>query len=126
MFTMDVYKKVGRTSLVALLFLVAMIPLARGQAQTVRGKVLDETSKPINGASVQVKGQQKSTTTDQHGDFSIEAQRGDVLQISFVGYRTSEQEVVGTQTLTIALATANNDLDEEIGRASWRDKWMSG
>jgi TonB-linked SusC/RagA family outer membrane protein len=128
MFTMDVYKKVGRTSLVALLFLVAMIPLARGQAQTVRGKVLDETSKPINGASVQVKGQQKSTTTDQHGDFSIEAQRGDVLQISFVGYRTSEQEVVGTQTLTIALATANNDLDEVvvIGYGTTRKRDLTG
>ncbi len=59
--------------------------------QALQGKVVDEfTGDPLLGATVVIKGTQKATTTNFDGDFSINASIGEVLRISYVGYKTKE------------------------------------
>ena len=53
----------------------------------VRGKVTDVSSgNPVAGATVSVKNSTTATSTNNDGEFSINATNKDVLVVSFVGY----------------------------------------
>ena len=61
------------------------------QDATCTGIVKDATGETVIGASVVVKGTTNGTITGLDGDFSISGvKKGDVIQISFVGYQTQE------------------------------------
>ncbi|MGH2623402.1 MAG: carboxypeptidase-like regulatory domain-containing protein, partial [Sphingobacterium sp.] len=52
----------------------------RLQPTEIRGSVISaETNEPIAGVTVSVKGKNKSTATDDQGNFSIEVNQGDQL-----------------------------------------------
>ena len=55
---------------------------------TVRGKVLDDAGKPVIGAVVLIDGSKKGSVTDMNGVFTIKANVGDYLNISYVGLET--------------------------------------
>ena len=60
------------------------------QSETATGTVTDAMG-PVIGASVVVKGTTNGVITDFDGNFSIpNVKKGDVIQISFVGYATQE------------------------------------
>ena len=60
-----------------------------GQAQTpIKGKLSDNTGTPLNGASVVVKGTTRGTSTNSAGEFTINANPGETLDISMVGYQS--------------------------------------
>jgi TonB-linked SusC/RagA family outer membrane protein len=80
----------------------------------VKGKVLNENGEGIAGANVQVKGSRKGTTTDANGEFSIEANKGDKLIISYVGYSAKEITVGDDKTITISLALNTQNLGELV------------
>ena len=80
-------------------------------AQTVTGVVTSDDG-PLPGATVLVQGTNDFSTTDFDGNFSIEANQGDILIVSFVGYQTQEVAVDG-DNLTITMALGNL-LDEVI------------
>jgi len=67
------------------------------QPVTIQGKVTDSKGQPLIGVSIQVKGTTKGTVTNVEGAFSVAANPGNVLVISFVGYET-KQVTVGTET----------------------------
>ncbi|MGJ1409653.1 SusC/RagA family TonB-linked outer membrane protein [Sphingobacterium thalpophilum] len=81
--------------------------------QQLKGKVLDVSGKPIVGVSIAVKGTVKGTQTDIQGNFSIEAESGDVLVVSSVGYKSKEVIVTGV-TVTIQLDDDQGQLDEVV------------
>lgn len=60
---------------------------AFAQQITVAGHVKDQTGEPIIGATVRVVGQDGGTTTDIDGNFTIKAQQGATLQVSYIGYQ---------------------------------------
>jgi TonB-dependent starch-binding outer membrane protein SusC len=64
---------------------------------TVSGKVTDENGEPVPGATVIVEGTNVGTVTDIEGSFTVNADEGAVLQISFIGYET-QRITVGNQT----------------------------
>ena len=56
------------------------------QSETATGTVMDAMG-PVIGASVVVKGTTNGVITDFDGNFSLSnVKKGDVIQISFVGY----------------------------------------
>ncbi len=69
----------------------------------ISGIVRDSTGAPLNGASVQVKGTQKGTTTNASGEFSIDAKPDDVLIISYVGYQSREIKIGSQSNFEIRL-----------------------
>ena len=73
-------------------------------APPVTGKVQDaKTEEPIVGANVLIKGTQKGTVTDADGNFTLEANEGDILVVSYVGYVVKEIKVSSITTLVIGL-----------------------
>ncbi len=75
----------------------------------VRGTVVDaETGKPITGANIMVKGGKAGVVSGDKGQFSIQADPGVTLIISYVGYTAKEVVVkdVGPITVSLSLAAA--------------------
>ena len=96
--------------------LVAALSLCLSvQAQTgssVSGKVVDALGE-LAGVSVVVKGTDNGTITDMAGEFKLSGVKpGDVLQLSFIGYKT-QQVKVGKQTrFNITMVEDAQTLDE--------------
>ena len=63
--------------------------LSVGLSAQVTGNV-SEGENPLPGASVVIKGTTSGASTDFDGNFSIDAQEGDVLIVSYVGFETQE------------------------------------
>lgn len=80
----------------------------------VTGKVVDVASEPIIGASVVVKGTTNGTITDFDGNFTLSAQTGDVLHISYVGYVSQDVRVAGTQLINVVLKEDTETLEEVV------------
>lgn len=70
--------------------------------------------RPLEGASVTIKGTSKGTMTNSAGEFQLDANEGDVVEVNFIGYE-SYRITVGTQTsLTIALTSNAKSLDNVV------------
>ncbi|WP_299681692.1 carboxypeptidase-like regulatory domain-containing protein [uncultured Dokdonia sp.] len=59
------------------------------QTGTVSG-ILEEENGPLPGVTILVKGTQNGTVTNFDGIYSIECSVGDILVISYIGYKTRE------------------------------------
>ena len=83
------------------------------QSETATGTVMDAMG-PVIGASVVVKGTTNGVITDFDGNFSLSnVNKGDVIQISFVGYAT--QEIVWDgKALNVTLKEDTEVLDEVV------------
>ena len=83
-------------------------------AQTlVKGKITD-SSGPIPGVSIKVKGASTGTTTNIDGEFSILAPADAILVISSVGYTTREVAVKNRSFISETLTSENKELDEVV------------
>lgn len=75
----------------------------------LNGKVQDEKNGALPGATVKIKGTSRGVATDVDGAFMLEiASPDEVLQISFMGYKTLEETAGNRRTGTFTLA-----IDEE-------------
>ena len=83
------------------------------QQKSLKGTVNDVLG-PVAGASVVVKGTTNGTVTDMDGNFVLEVNNGDVLQISFIGYVTQEIKYTGQATLTVNLVEDTQKLEEVV------------
>ena len=80
--------KQKRYLLMLLAFLMSVATFA--QKQNFSGTVIDAMGEPVIGASVVQKGTSNGAITDLDGQFTISAEPGATLVISFVGYTTQE------------------------------------
>ncbi|SDE66451.1 TonB-linked outer membrane protein, SusC/RagA family [Mucilaginibacter pineti] len=79
----------------------------------IHGKVLDESSQPLIGATIQVKGTNESTSTNKNGSFILtNIPDGSILVISYIGFET--QEVKAEKNLTISLKANISNLKEVV------------
>lgn len=69
----------------------------------ITGQVKDESGKGIADVSIEVRGTQKGTSTNAEGRFTIDANPGDVLDFSSVGYKKKTVTVGNTTSLTVQL-----------------------
>ena len=77
-----------------LVLLVVSFPLF-AQVKTVTGAVTDEAGSPLPGVSVLIQGTKKGTSTDFDGKYSLQANQGDVLEFSYIGFATQTKKVMG-------------------------------
>ena len=84
------------------------------QQETCTGIVKDATGETVIGASVIVKGTTNGTITGIDGDFTLQnVKKGDIIQISFVGYQTMEVAFNG-QPINVTLKDDTQTLDEVV------------
>lgn len=83
------------------------------EKKTVRGKVTDENSMPLPGATILIKGTSTSVTSGTDGTFEISADEKDVIVVRYVGFL--EQEFPASQdNVTIRLLPETSGLEEVV------------
>lgn len=95
------------------LLLLHLFAIAAYAQKTITGTVR-ESSGPIPGVSVTIKGTTRATQTDGDGKFSIVASEGNILVFKSVGYTPKEIAVSSSSTVNIFLEQSSNILDEVL------------
>ena len=95
------------------LLLALVVQISFAQEKTVSGTV-SESSGVLPGVSVSIKGTAKGTETDFDGKYSIQANTGDVLSFSYIGYTTAEKTVGNASLIDVTLKNDDNSLDEIV------------
>lgn len=87
---------------------------AVSQTGAIKGKIVDSYGEPVIGANVKVKGTTNGTITDMDGNFTLNNVSGGTLVISFIGYKTLEVSVKGTNLAKIIMHEDTEVLDEVV------------
>jgi len=77
----------------------------------IAGKITDSNGKPISGVTINVKGANQGTSTNENGLFTLNANANATLSISAVGYSSQEVQVNGRKTIGISLNSDEKDED---------------
>ncbi len=125
-----IYKDMKRnaTFQVLLMFIVGLFLSVNTFAQqiVVKGIVKDTTGEPIIGANVIVKGTTNGTITDFDGNFLLNANKGDIIIISFIGYRSQEAQAAASMNIILKDDTELLDEVVVIGYGSVKKDDLSG
>jgi iron complex outermembrane receptor protein len=97
-----------------LLFALLLLPLSALAQSTLTGNVSDSGSgQPLPGVNVIIKGTTKGTTTDFDGNFTLSSvNKGDIVEFSFVGYKTQDITYDSQKSITVKLQEDLAQLDE--------------
>src|SRR5690606_12624595 len=85
------------------LILALIVQFTFAQENTVTGVVTDQDGLPLPGASVLVKGTSNGTQTDFDGNYTINANTGEVIVFSYVGQKTEERTVGASNSIDVSL-----------------------
>ena len=81
----------------------------------VSGVIVDDEGKPLEGASVKLKGTNKGVTTDKNGKFSIEVpDDGATLVLSYIGFEGLEMKVTKAEVLQVKLKRLEGKSEEIV------------
>lgn len=93
-----------------LLYLTAV---AFAQRSKITGSVISKvTQTPLNGATVSSKG--RAVTTDEKGQFTIDASVGDELTVTYVGMKPTVLKLRNTDNVSIELEEGASQLDQVV------------
>ena len=86
------------------------------QGRTIKGQIIDENNEPLIGVSVIIKGASTiGTITDFDGNYALEVPAGkNVLEISYIGYKTQEITIGKNTQLNIKMQPDTQTLDEVV------------
>ncbi|AEV98958.1 TonB-dependent receptor [Niastella koreensis] len=76
----------------------------------ITGKITNAKGDPLSGVSIVVRNKGGGTSTNANGVFTINADEGDVLVVSYIGFKTQEITIGGQHQLTIRLEDAIAEL----------------
>lgn len=99
----------GFITLLALIMSIGMFA-----QNMVKGTVVDETDLPMIGATVMIKGAAGGTITDFDGNFTISVKKGQVIAISYIGYKTQEVKYTNQQKIAVKMVPDSKALDEVV------------
>ncbi|MFT6204234.1 MAG: TonB-linked SusC/RagA family outer membrane protein [Spirosomataceae bacterium] len=95
-------------------FMVLLTTFAFAQSQVSGTITAAEDGSALPGVSVRVKGTTKGTQTDAKGSYSIDVQKEDVLQFSFIGYILQEIKIGNQSVMNVALKGNAQALQEVV------------
>jgi TonB-linked SusC/RagA family outer membrane protein len=89
---------------------------SRPERQSIRitGTVTGDNAEPLSGVSVQVKGSDIGTTTDNKGEYVLTVQDTSTLVFSYIGYTTKEIGVGGQNVVNVSLSASSKALDQVV------------
>ncbi|MCR9152972.1 MAG: TonB-dependent receptor [Bacteroidetes bacterium] len=123
----QMYSKGWRSVLGILLCLFSFA--ASAQKVTIKGQISEAANGvTIPGVNISIKGTSIGTTSDLDGNYSIEAQKGQTLVFSFVGFKNIEIQVNESRTLNVKMAEESSVLNEivVVGYGSSTKKEITG
>lgn len=80
----------------------------------ITGRVVDEAGAPLVGVNVAVRGTTKGAITDAKGQFKIDAESGNVLVFTFIGYETVQVTVGKEMVLKVTLQKTFRELTDVV------------
>ncbi|OQP60489.1 SusC/RagA family TonB-linked outer membrane protein [Niastella vici] len=87
---------------------------AESPAKNITGKVTNDNGEPLNGVSVLVRGTSRGTSTNEKGVFVIQADVGETLEFSMVGYKQYAVKIGDETTVNIRLQPEQTNMNEVI------------
>jgi TonB-linked SusC/RagA family outer membrane protein len=88
------------------------IPPGAPALSPVTGVITDAAGNPMGGASIRVRGTDASTVSDGKGKFTINANKGDIVEISFVGFQPQAIKIGNSINLEIIMRPLVTVMDE--------------
>ncbi len=96
-------------------FLLCITTIGMAQKISISGIVTDVTDgTTLIGVNVLVKNTANGDVTDIDGTYTIEAEKNDVLQFSYIGYKTLEISIDGRTEINIQMTSDSETLDEIV------------
>ncbi len=102
---------------------------AQNKLIEIEGQVTDKDKQPLVGVTIVISGQHTGTTTDSNGRYAIKTKSGDLLQFSFIGYKSQTIAAQPSQTtLNVVMQDDNQALEEVvvIGYGTVQKKDLTG
>lgn len=81
---------------------------------TISGTVLDPKGEPLPGVTIIIEGTNSGTVTDIDGKYSIEANEGNVLVFSFVGFEKVRRVVGNSNVIDVTMVEDLSTLGEVV------------
>lgn len=92
-------------------------PVSEPFVLSIKGIILSPDGEPLAGASVRIKGTNSGVSSDAAGRFTIEADPGQTLIVSFTGYKEKEITITAnmpSQLLSVTLERADVTMEELV------------
>lgn len=103
-----------RINFLLVFFVIALTVFAQ-QSLTITGKVVEaSTNEAMPGVTVKVEGKTTAAATDINGNYTITAERGDVLTFSFLGMQSFSVTVASDAPIDVQLRDDNILLDQVV------------
>lgn len=100
-------------------------PVFAQTATTIEGVVTDEHDVPLPGATILIKGTTTGVSADLNGKFTLQVKPTDVLQITYIGYKSQELAVNTRTSFKIKLVSDSNVLEDVQVIAYGKQKKMT-
>lgn len=81
---------------------------------TIKGKIIDNKSAPVIGATIQVKHTERGTFSDVSGDYSISASANDTLIFKMLGLETQEVPIQGRSVVNVTMPEALQKIPQVV------------
>jgi len=99
----------------ALTMLLLSFSIFAQNAYKLKGTVISAVDNmPIPGVNILILNTSRGTSTDFDGNFTIEVSNEEILQFSYLGYKSQTVIVNGQISLKISLEEDSNTLDEVV------------
>lgn len=121
--------KMVLTALLLSLPLMSFFGSATLSAKTITGVVTSATdNEPLIGVTVKVEGANSGAITDFDGKYSINANPGQTLVFSYIGFNTKTVKVGAANTINVQLEEDSKSLEEVvvIGYGTMKKKLVTG
>ncbi|KUJ61614.1 hypothetical protein AR687_11785 [Flavobacteriaceae bacterium CRH] len=96
----------------AITMLICFVTTA--QEKTITGTVTDANSLRLPGVTVYIQKSKKTATTNYDGQYSIKAQKGDILVFSYIGMNNQKVVVKDSNIINVILQESSSELKEVV------------
>ena len=80
----------------------------------VTGTVVDDQGTPLPGVNITVKGTNKGVASDFDGNYEIQANAGDILVFTYIGFENQELTIAEQEIINVSMVADYANLDEIV------------
>ncbi|HET7732731.1 MAG TPA: SusC/RagA family TonB-linked outer membrane protein, partial [Paludibacter sp.] len=108
-------KLISRASCVSIFVLFLMPLFCFSQSARITGQIVSkDDNKPLRGVTVSVKGTNTATSSNENGEFTINASPNSILVFTSIGYSSLEQVISPSEKMQVELIPVNKAMQEVV------------
>ncbi len=98
-------------SVILMLFFCA---ISFAQVKTISGKITEASGIPLPGVNILIKDTNTGALSDFDGNYSIQAEEGQILVFSYIGFQSAERTVGSETSINVQMEEDETSLDEVV------------